>query len=166
MNISAMEIVLNCLKSKKVHKGIIILTLQLIFHFSQSAEEIQPYCNSQGDCNCPHGYKLIEYAHTSVCRIDDDAGEGEYQPQESCDVVNNCHRSAECEFDQATNRYECICGPGYDGEFNLNLIVGNCCITKKTHNYQAMAMIALKLRPTAHKRTSATFMLIASTTQL
>lgn len=123
MNISAMEVALNCRKSKKVRE-IMMMSFNTSTNFLQSAEEIQPYCNSQGDCNCPHGYKLIEYAHTSVCRIDDEAGEGEYQ-QESCDVVNSCHRSAECEFDQATNRYECICGPGYDGELNINLIVGN-----------------------------------------
>lgn len=33
----------------------------------------------------------------------------------SCDVINNCHPFANCEFDQNLYRYQCVCGPGYDG---------------------------------------------------
>jgi nidogen (entactin) len=33
----------------------------------------------------------------------------------SCDVINNCHPFANCEFDQNVYRYQCVCAPGYDG---------------------------------------------------
>jgi hypothetical protein len=49
----------------------------------------------------------------SICRIEEPNEVDEEAP--SCDVVNNCHRFANCEFDQSTYRYECVCGPGYDG---------------------------------------------------
>lgn len=77
-------------------------------------DEVQPFCNINSICSCPHGYRLIEYAHTSVCRIEDQTDEEYERP--SCDVVNNCHRYANCEFDQASYRYECVCGPGFDGD--------------------------------------------------
>lgn len=30
----------------------------------------------------------------------------------SCDVVNNCHPYANCEYDQNVQRYHCVCVPG------------------------------------------------------
>lgn len=73
-------------------------------------DEIQPYC-TQTACVCPHGYKMIEYAFKTICRFEE-PNESDPQGVVSCDVVNNCHPFANCEFDQNSERYHCVCGSG------------------------------------------------------
>ncbi|KAL7032364.1 hypothetical protein ACKWTF_007298 [Chironomus riparius] len=88
-------------------------------------DEVKPYC-TQTQCVCPRGYKLFEYAFGAVCRYDDTPEETAQHPV-SCDVVNNCHPYANCEFDQNMQRYQCVCAPGYDGNgIDCTEVEANC----------------------------------------
>lgn len=57
---------------------------------------------------------MIEYAFKTICRFEEPS-ESDPLNVVSCDVVNNCHPFANCEFDANSERYQCVCGSGFDG---------------------------------------------------
>ncbi|KAK4886874.1 hypothetical protein RN001_003145 [Aquatica leii] len=73
-----------------------------------------------GSCWCPHGYeKQGDYCNIIVERetttIDTTVEvETETEPV-SCNVLNNCHKNAQCIFELTVNNYQCVCNIGFEG---------------------------------------------------
>ncbi|KAF5302810.1 hypothetical protein FQA39_LY01990 [Lamprigera yunnana] len=81
-------------------------------------EPITAQCQ-YGSCWCPHGYEkqgdncmlIVETTtlHTTTVEVETET------EQVSCNVLNNCHKNAQCIFELSTNSYQCICNIGFEG---------------------------------------------------
>ncbi|XP_031340654.1 nidogen-like [Photinus pyralis] len=84
-------------------------------------EPVTAHCQF-GSCRCPHGYErqgeycvLAVEKETTTNEITTPEIETETEPF-SCNVLNNCHRNAQCVFELSTNNHQCICNIGFDGD--------------------------------------------------
>ncbi|KAK5643749.1 hypothetical protein RI129_007594 [Pyrocoelia pectoralis] len=87
---------------------------------SYTEEPVTAYCQF-GSCRCPHGYErqgeyCILIVEKETTTIESTTAEIQTETEQfSCNVLNNCHKNAQCVFELSTNNYQCICNIGFDG---------------------------------------------------
>ncbi|XP_017118518.1 nidogen [Drosophila elegans] len=70
--------------------------------------DVDPLCDSLGECRCPYGYDLTEDGQRCSFAQDFDLI--------PCDVDENCHINATCNWNNHELRHGCTCLPGFRGD--------------------------------------------------
>ncbi|XP_017069043.1 nidogen [Drosophila eugracilis] len=88
--------------------------------------DVAPMCDALGECQCPYGYELAENGqHCTYVQ--------EYDPERNsdlipCDVDENCHINATCNWFGHELRHICTCQPGFRGDgYNCEPISDESC---------------------------------------
>lgn len=84
---------------------------------------VEPNCDYFGDCSCPDGYELA--SDENVCRSISSNELG--SDMVTCDVDDNCHHNATCEWSDEKMHHICICNHGFAGDgFKCSKIDESC----------------------------------------
>lgn len=84
---------------------------------------VDPSCGFFGDCSCPEGYELA--SDENVCRSINSNELG--SDMVTCDVDDNCHKNATCEWSEEKMHHICICMHGFAGDgFKCSKIDESC----------------------------------------
>ncbi|EDX06478.1 GD10735 [Drosophila simulans] len=88
--------------------------------------DVDPLCDALGECRCPYGYELSEDSLrcTYVQEFDGERN-ADLIP---CDVDENCHINATCNWYGQELRHICTCQPGFRGDgYNCDPISDDSC---------------------------------------
>nr|ACK77669.1 RE69505p [Drosophila melanogaster] len=88
--------------------------------------DVDPLCDALGECRCPYGYELSEDSQrcTYVQEFDGERN-ADLIP---CDVDENCHINATCNWYGQELRHICTCQPGFRGDgYNCDPISDDSC---------------------------------------
>ncbi|XP_017054240.1 nidogen [Drosophila ficusphila] len=76
--------------------------------------DVEPVCDALGECRCPYGYVLAEdYMRCTFNQEYDSERNSDLIP---CDVDENCHINATCNWYEQELRHICTCKPGFRGD--------------------------------------------------
>ncbi|XP_002089929.3 nidogen [Drosophila yakuba] len=88
--------------------------------------DVDPLCNALGECRCPYVYELSEDSLRCVYVPEfDGERNADLIP---CDVDDNCHSNATCNWYTQELRHVCTCQPGFRGDgYNCDPISDDSC---------------------------------------